>query len=317
MGEAIYFCLMGFIKYIVIGVVALIAISVIAMSTAKSVPEGHVGILLTSGKADSQYVPPGLKFVMPFIQDVVLVKTQNIKTIVTVAAASKDLQAVTGTVVVNTVLNPNVAVKVYSSLGLGYQSTIIDPVVQEAAKQATAKFTVNEILNNREDLKTITLQQVKQRLANYNITLADLSITDVDFSAKVNQAIEAAATEKQNVQTAKNAELRIQIEANQTVAKAEGEQRAAIANANAVAQQQVLQAEGEATAIMLKANATKVQKELAYQAEAEGIKLIQEQLAKNPLYIEYLKANQWNGQLPSTLLGTTNQTATLLSVAPK
>lgn len=307
---------MGFLKYIIIGVVALIAISIVALSTAKSVPEGHVGILLTSGSADKQYVPPGLKFITPFYQDVINFNTQNIKTDVDIAAASKDLQAVSGVIAVNTRVMPDVAVKIYSTIGTGYQTTVINPAVQESVKQITAKYTAGELLSKRDIVKNEILQLVKTRLANSDITLLDLSIINFDFSRSFNEAIEAKATEAQLAEKAKNVELRLKIEANQTVAKAEGEQRAAIANANAIKQQQILQAEGEAQSIILKANATKIQKDLAYKAEAEGINLIQEQLKKNPQYIEYIKANKWSGNLPTTLIDS-NGTSMLLSVVPQ
>ena len=307
---------MGFIKYAVLGVIAVIAISVIAMATAKSVPEGHIGILLTSGKADPNYVPPGLKFVMPFIQDIVMFDVKNIKTNVKVAAASKDLQSVSGSIVVNKMVNPNVPIEVYQKIGLGYQSTVIDPTVQESVKQATAKFTANQLLNNREEVKNQIFVQVKERLIKYNITLIDLSITDMDFSKAVNAAIEGAATESQLVQKAKNIELRLAIEANQTVVKAEGEQRAAIANANALKQQTILEAEGQAEKVRLAAQAEADKIKLLKQAEAEGIKLVQEQLLKNPKYIDYIKANKWSGNLPTTLIDG-NGTATLLNLTPQ
>lgn len=307
---------MGFIKYAVLGVIAVIAISIVALATAKSVPEGHVGILLTSGKADPSYVPPGLKFVIPFYQDVIYVNTQNIKTDVDIAAASKDLQSVSGTVAVNTRVLPDVAVKIYSTIGAGYQTTVIHPAVQESVKQVTAKYTAGELLSKRDIVKNEILQLVKTRLTTSDIVLLDLSIVNFDFSKGFNEAIEAKVTAAQEAERFKNIETKTKIEANITVAKAEGDQRAAIANAQAIQQQTILEAEGKANATLLAAEAEANKIKLLKQAEAEGIKLVQEELMKNPKYIDYIKANKWSGNLPTTLIDS-NGTATLLNLTPQ
>ena len=304
------------LKYIVIGsIIGLTAIILAAMGI-QFVPEGHVGILLTSGKADQNYVPPGLRFVTPFVQEIIFVDTRNIKTDVNIAAASKDLQSVTGTIAVNTKIAPEVAVKLYSTIGLAYQTTVIFPAVQESVKQVTAQFTASELLSKRDVVKTQVLQLVKDRLAKYDIVLLDLSIIDFDFSKSFNEAIEAKVTAAQTYEKALNDEKRIQVEANQTVAKAEGEQRAQIALAEAAKQQSILKAEGDAQSIELNAAAKKNQTILLAQGESQAIELIQEQLKKNPQYIEYIKANKWSGNLPSTLIDS-NATSTLMALTPK
>jgi regulator of protease activity HflC (stomatin/prohibitin superfamily) len=75
---------------------------------------------------------------------------------------------------------------------------------------------------------------------------------------------------------AQNELLRIKIEANQTEAKAIGEQRAAIAQATGLKQANVLKAEGESSAIQI----------------------IDEQLKSSPSYLEWLATQRWDGQLP-------------------
>ena len=81
---------------------------------------------------------------------------------------------------------------------------------------------------------------------------------------------------QQRALQAQNELLRIKIEANQTEAKAIGEQRAAIAQANGLKQANVLKAEGESAAIQI----------------------IDEQLKSSPSYLEWLKTQRWDGQLP-------------------
>jgi hypothetical protein len=86
---------------------------------------------------------------------------------------------------------------------------------------------------------------------------------------------------QQRALQAQNELRRIQIEANQTEARAIGEQRAAIAQATGIKQANVLRAEGE----------------------SEAINIIDRQLKESPTYLEWLKAQRWDGQLPLVLGG--------------
>lgn len=69
--------------------------------------------------------------------------------------------------------------------------------------------------------------------------------------------------------------------------------------ADAQKQQKIAVARGDSAAVVIKAS-----------AEAAAVELKQRKLS--PLYIEYLKAQKWNGELPSTVLG--NNSSTLFNV---
>ena len=106
--------------------------------------------------------------------------------------------------------------------------------------------------------------------------LETLSITEFRFSTQFTKAIEAKVEAQQRALQAQNELLRIKIEANQTEAKAIGEQRAAIAQASGLKEANVLKAEGESSAI----------------------KIIDQQLKSSPSYLEWLKTQRWDGKLP-------------------
>ncbi|MBQ6816468.1 MAG: prohibitin family protein [Clostridia bacterium] len=67
--------------------------------------------------------------------------------------------------------------------------------------------------------------------------------------------------------------------------------------AKQTAQQNALKAEQDLARIEVEAK----QKITQAEAEAQSIKLIQEALAKSPDYINYVKWNKWNGELPSVM----------------
>lgn len=71
----------------------------------------------------------------------------------------------------------------------------------------------------------------------------------------------------------------------------------AAVEAKQTAQQNALKAEQDLARIEVEAK----QKITQAEAEAESIKLIQEALAKSPDYVDYVKWNKWNGELPSVM----------------
>lgn len=73
----------------------------------------------------------------------------------------------------------------------------------------------------------------------------------------------------------------------------------AAVEAKQTAQQQALKAEQDLARIEVEAK----QKVTQAQAEADSIRLIQEALAKAPDYVEYIKWNKWNGELPNVMAG--------------
>jgi regulator of protease activity HflC (stomatin/prohibitin superfamily) len=92
-------------------------------------------------------------------------------------------------------------------------------------------------------------------------------------------------------------------------------------NRKAVAQQAAIEAsflaekaKNEADAAVAKAEGDKKVAILQAEAQAEAIKIIQEQLNASPQYIEYLYAQNWNGQLPTTLVLPNGQTFPLIPI---
>ncbi|MBE6789445.1 MAG: prohibitin family protein [Ruminococcaceae bacterium] len=71
----------------------------------------------------------------------------------------------------------------------------------------------------------------------------------------------------------------------------------AAVEAKQTAQQNALKAEQDLARIEVEAK----QKITQAEAEAESIKLIQDALSKSPDYVEYIKWNKWNGELPTVM----------------
>ncbi|MGH9963717.1 MAG: prohibitin family protein [Nitrososphaeraceae archaeon] len=265
---------------IIIGVIIagiLIATSIVIVDA------GNRGVLLSFGAVDtSRSLTEGLHFVVPVRDNVVQMEVRTQKIIEDAASASGDLQEVRTQVALNYHLDPGNVQLVYKGLGLDYANRVIVPAIQESVKQVTARFNAEELITQRESVKTEIEQQIRARLAPYNIIVDAMSITEFQFSQEFVQAIEAKVAAQQRALQAQNELVRIEIEAQQAEARAVGEQQANIARAEGIRQANVLQAQGE----------------------AQAITTIDEQLRHSPTYLEWLKSQTWDGQLPLVVGGS-------------
>lgn len=259
---------------IVVGVIVLL---VVISASIKVVEAGNRGVLLNFGAVDTSVsLNEGIHFVMPFRDNVIPIEIRTQKIVESAASASKDLQDVRTEVALNYHVSPDNAQILYQQLGFEYSTRVISPAIQESVKQVTARFNAEELITKRETVKTEIEQQIKQRLAAYNVLVETISITEFKFSEQFTRAVEAKVEAEQRALQANNELRRIEIEAQQAEAKALGDQKANIARAEGLRQANVLEAQGEAAAI----------------------KIIDEQLRNNPNYLEWLKTQQWNGVLP-------------------
>ena len=257
----------GKAKGVIIGIIVLIIIGVVASQSAQIVESGHRGVLLHWSAVDVS-IPPldeGLHFVVPFQDTIVNMEVRTLKFTKDTSSASKDLQTVSTEVTVNYRANPNSVNTLYKEVGLQYENRVIQPAVEEVVKQVTANYNAEELITKRPQVKADIEQEIGVRLNVYNIMTEVISITDFQFSPLFSQAIESKVEAEQKAQKAENDLIRIEVEARQLEAQAQGTAAANIAEAA---------------------------------GEAEAIRIINESLANNPLYLEWLKTQAWDGKLP-------------------
>jgi regulator of protease activity HflC (stomatin/prohibitin superfamily) len=190
-----------------------------------TVQVGESAVVLRNGKID-RVLEPGIHFRTPLIEHVVKLDVTNQLEQVDATAASKDLQNVTAKIAVNYQIQPEHAKEVYSSYRDEIQSRVISPSVQEAVKAATAKYTAEELVTKRELVRGDIIQNLKEKLSPSFVSVSNVSIVNLEFSASFNAAIEAKVTAAQNALTAENKLKQVQFEADQRVATAEGEAKA-------------------------------------------------------------------------------------------
>lgn len=253
-----------FKKWILAGLVAVVALLTVLSSIA-IVQSGTVGVVIRLGAVQDQVFQPGFNVKIPFVTRVVPLNVQTKKVEVDSTASSQDLQLITTGVAVNFHVDPDRASWLYKNVGMSYQQTIIEPAIHESVKAVIARFTAEQLVTQRQEVSANIKEELGAKCAVYGIVTDDFNITNLDFSAEFNAAIEAKQTAQQQALKAEQDLARVTIEA----------------------QQKVEQAKADAEATRARAD-----------AEAYAIQTVNDQLAQSDRYIEYRKIEKWNGELP-------------------
>ena len=215
---------------IVFGVLLLLFI----FSPFGTIAAGERGVHLRFTAVTGKVFGEGLYFLIPLIESVQMMDTKIQKVETVAAAASKDLQTVHSTVALNFHIDPDRVSKIYQEVGLQYKERIIDPAMQEAIRGSTAKFTAEELITKREQVREDIKNQLKTRLKERDILVDEFNIVNFEFSKVFNEAIEAKVTAEQQALAAKNKLEQIKFEAEQKVAEARGKAEAITIESNAL-----------------------------------------------------------------------------------
>ena len=197
---------------------------------------GERGVLLQFGAVQDKVINEGLYFKIPIIQKVVIVDVKIQKDEIPASASSKDLQVVTSKIALNYHLDPSAVNKVWQDVGKKYNTRIIAPSIQEGVKAVTARFTAEELITKREEVKEQIKANLTERLFEHNIMVDEFNIIDFEFSAAFNEAIEAKVQAEQLKLKADRDLERIKIEKEQMIAAAQGKAEAIRIEAQALMQ---------------------------------------------------------------------------------
>lgn len=259
-------------------VLLVIAFALIGSMTVV-VESGHVGVIRTLGAVQPVALKEGFHFKKPFVDQIEQVDIRLTASQEKATAASKDLQTVTTQVTTQYSLNGELAPQIYQKIGTlpKVSTSLVQPAIQECVKSVTAKFTAEELVTKREFVK----QQIQEALTNFlnntlrekdlinSLNIANLAITDFNFSEEFNRAIEAKVKAEQMALQAKNEKL-----------------------------MRVTQAEAAAEERKLAASAEAFSTEVQSKARADAIRREAEALQQSPEIIQLRSIEKWDGVLP-------------------
>ena len=262
-------------KIIGTGLLSLLAL-IFVLGSFGTVSAGERGVKVRLGRIVGT-VDTGLYFKMPFIEHVekLDVRTRVIKnehyvnedgkTISdnALTAASKDLQDVNVSIVVNYSVDANKVLEIYQQYKTveKFEEGVIKPLIKEIVKGSSAKYTAEELVTKRDEFSGATSNLLRDAISSKFAIFERNNITNIEFSDSFTAAIEAKVTAEQQALTAKNKLEQIKYEAEQTVTSARA----------------------EAESIRIQAQA------------------ITQQGGKDYVSLKWIE--KWNGNLPSTMLG--------------
>lgn len=212
------------IKVGIVVAVGLILLS--AFNPFVIIGPGERGIVTRFGAVQDIIKGEGLNFRIPVIEKVIIVDVKVRKRETRTTAASRDLQTVSTEITLNYSLNPLLVNKLWQEIGSDFESRIIDPAIQESVKAVTAKFTAEELIQRRTEVKQEVFEMLDIRLKENYLKVDAVSITDFNFSQEFNAAIEAKQQAEQLALKAKRDLDRIKTEAEQKVAQAQAQAEA-------------------------------------------------------------------------------------------
>ena len=267
-----------------------LAVIFIIVSCVTIVPTGYTGILTTFGRVENKTINAGINFIAPW-QNVVKMDNRTQKVEIETSAFSSDIQQVDLVLSLNYCINQQTAQELYRTVGVNYYDAIIYPRVLENTKAVFSQYTAENLIDKREILSGLIVEVTANDLSGYGITVVNIAIEDIDFTDAFTNAVEAKQVAAQNRLTAETQQ------AQKTMEEQAAAERAIIA-ANAEAEQAIIAAQADLEVVQIQAEASLY----AGQREAEMNQRIAEALTDDLIYYYWIK--QWDGKLPSTVLGS-------------
>jgi regulator of protease activity HflC (stomatin/prohibitin superfamily) len=222
------------IKPVVIAILAL----VIIFSTVGVVQPGHIGILMTLGLISNNVKEEGVYFKIPFIQSVKQMDTRTrkiewTKSETAITAMSKDMLDIYVQAVVTFHPMAEKGASIFKTLGMDFAANIVEPLTVNTIKTYIGKYSISDILQNRETITGDMNGDLRNQLLQFNMVLDFITIVDIDFRPGLKAAIEQREIAEKQVETQKYTLEKQALEALQQVKKAEADKLAKILSAEA------------------------------------------------------------------------------------
>ncbi len=267
----------------------VVLLAAVMLSSVTVVPTGYTGILTTFGRVEERTISAGAHLILPW-QEVVKMDNRTQKVQISTEAFSSDIQQVNLQISVNYCIDQETAQELYRTVGIHYYENVMYPRILENTKAVFSRYSAENLIAKRNDLSDMIAESTAEDMRRYGITIVSIAIEDIDFTDAFTTAVEAKQVAAQNKLTAETEQAQKTMEEEATA------KRAVIA-ANAEAEKAVIAANAELEVVKVQAEAALY----AGEKEAEMNKRISESLTGE--LIEYYRIKQWDGKLPTTVLG--------------
>jgi regulator of protease activity HflC (stomatin/prohibitin superfamily) len=217
----------GLVRKLAIG--GLVIFGLMTLSPVVVISAGERGVMTTFGKPEERVYEPGIHFRIPVAQSMHMMDVRLQKGEGEGDAASKDLQSVHTRIAINYHLDPKEVVNVFRNIGPSTDiaaDRIIIPAAQEAVKAVTARFTAEELVSRRTEVRDAIGSLLREKMQRHGLMLDEFAIVNFAFSKSFSEAIEAKVKAEQEKLKAERDLQRIEVEAKQKIASAKAEAEA-------------------------------------------------------------------------------------------
>ena len=265
-------------KPAVITLAVLGVMSVIFSMSFTIIPTGYTGVRVTFGQVEQFTLPHGFNFHLPVIQQIVMVnnKQQDIRFDGDIVSETSERNEVTFQgITVTYQINPEKSAWIYANV-TNYEDGLVKESLVASAIKTSSKTLSPVDCTNRSVLEPIAKDNIQKSLdekyGQQVVYVNKVVISEAKFDQEYDEKI------------AKKQQAQIDYETQQI------ENKKNIEKASADAEVRKTQAQAEANA-----------KLIAAEAEAEANRKLSESIDSNVLRNKYYE--NWNGQLPSTIVG--------------
>lgn len=203
-------------------------------------------------------------------------------------AYSQDAQTMDLTITVQYKIQADKILNISNEFGsLEMLESRIKSIVEDRVKSIMSSMQAMNIIENRESISSQSIQVISESTKSYYIDIVNVLITNIDFSDAFEQAVEDKMIAEQQ-------QLQAEYEAKRAEIEAQGKLK--VAKLEAKAELEKAKKEAEST-------------EVRAEAEARALQIIQEAWnsideSVREVMLKEMALESWNGELPSTMVGT-------------
>lgn len=289
-------------------IVGLVVVAGLIYSSAYTVdPTEMAGVRRLGTVVSTQPVGPGLHFKLPLIDTVDYLQTSiSTMSIDNLTVYTIDNQAVQIGVSLTYRIPNDAVLKLLYQVGRTGNVDIpgnLTPIISDRTLRVFAKHNTLDISSQREAIANeihSTLTQAIEPL--FGVNILDLQLSHLEYSSTFTESVEEAVKAKNDAVQAENTVARVKYEAEQARVRAEGQASAVEAAAEGDAEAAVTRANAEKTVLELQAEGQANARVKLADADAHYAQALSQALGGTKV-TDYLIAQKWNGQLPTTTLG--------------
>lgn len=226
-------------KLIVLPIVGL-ALLILSFSGCEVVDEGTRGIKTTWGKVSGEPLTPGIYFYNPISSSIFEMEVLEKKLEHETDCFTKDTQTVKVGYTVTYYPDPTKIASIYSQFGRDWDNKLVGPAVLGSLKDAIGQYIADDLVSKREAVKQAAQKEIVDALAQRNITVTRLDLTNLDFDDAYEKAVEEKVVAIQRAAEAKNKTVQVEEESRQMVLNAQAEAEAMKIKTQALSQNKSL-----------------------------------------------------------------------------